>query len=596
MDLEAETEDLIDLRHAPEVALGGLRLFPSRLEAAWDGGREMVQPRVMQALICLARAKGAVVSRDDLIRCCWGGRILSDDAVNRCIAKVRQLASAGGSPRFEIETIPRIGYRLIPTVPGNGADPPPATPYQAGPERALAPAQKGADPAGVAILPFANLSGDPAQAYFCEGVSQEFRAALSRAPDLRVIGRTSCERFRDADAIAAAEALGVASVVTGSVRRSATTVRISAELVSGADGRELWSETFDRAPGEALADEAAIGVRLAQAILPRLAPGRAAAIAPPRLVDPPARDLLQRAVALWRTQDEAALREALALTEAAVQVCGTFAGAFARQAVILAKLAEDTPDRDEEDRLLARALAAARRAVELEPGSGLAHAALAEVHVRRLEFPEAVAESGRAAELDPADPDVLTDHAEVLLAFGLSGEALAVINRAEAIDPLSAEPLTVKARCLLALGRVGEAQLAARAAVGASPASPEAQLVLGDALLLAGEVDGAREAYGAIATDWRRLASLALLEARAGERGEADRALAALTASFPTGVGHALAQVHAQRGEGGLAFEALDRAVADRDPGLHGLASDYWLYPLHGYSRYRALTHRLGLG
>ena len=97
------------------------------------------------------------------------------------------------------------------------------------------------------------------------------------------------------------------------------------------------------------------------------------------------------------------------------------------------------------------------------------------------------------------------------------------------------------------------------------------------------------------AVDWRRLASLALLEARAGERADADRALAEFLRAHPGGLGHALARVHAQRGEGALAFGALDQAVADRDPGLHGLASDYWLYPLHGYARYRALTRRLGL-
>ena len=586
MDLEIEAEDLIDLRHAPEFTLADVRFQPSRLEAAWDGGKEGVQPRVMQALICLVRAHGAVVSRDDLIRRCWGGRVLSDDAVNRCIAKVRQLASLGGATRFEIETIPRIGYRLA-------LDPQPValkSPEPAGEGRKAA-----LDRSGLAVLPFANLSGDPAQAYFSDGLAEELRAILSRAPSLKVIGRTSCERFREADAVAAARALGVGSVLTGSVRRSARMIRVSAELVSGADGFELWSDTFDETLGDDLEAQTQIGRRMAAALLPRLAPAHPATLLERGAVNARAHDLLLRAGPLWRARNAASLREALGLVEEAIDASETFAEALARKALILARLVDFASERAEEDRLLDNALDAARKAAALDPLSGLAHASLGEAHVRRLEFSQALVATGRASDLSPTDPDVLADHAEVLLAFGLSGEALAAIERAVVLDPLSAEALSLKARCLLALGRIADGLTAATAAAAAGAGDPNALAVLGDAQLLAGDTGSARGAYRAIDVDWRRLARLALLEARAGDRDDADRALAVLTATFPTGVGHALAQVHAQRGEGERAFEALDRAVAERDPGLHGLASDYWLYPLHGYARYRALARRLGL-
>ena len=588
MEPETPAEDLIDPRHAADFTVGGVRFSPPRLEAAWNGGREMIQPRVMQAIICLERANGAVVSRDDLIRRCWGGRILSDDAVNRCIAKVRQLASAGGVVRFEIETIPRIGYRLAPS----GGAPSSETLTPSHGNVGASPPVEGAS---VAVLPFANLSGNPAHAYFSDGLGEEVRAALSRSRSLRVIGRTSCERFRNADAVSAARALGVANVLTGSVRRSPSAIRVSAELVSGADGFEIWSETFDWAPSEEIEAQTQIGRRLAEALLRRLAPFHGLEAPSTPSVDARAHDLLLKAAALWRAQDEASVREALPIVDAAIEASGGFAEAFARKALILARLVDFAPERVAEDRLLAEALAAARKATELDHRSGLAHAALGEVHVRRLEFSQALTATGRAAELAPSDPDVLVDHGEVLLGFGLSGEALAAVERAVSLDPLSAEALALKARCLLALGRIADGLAAARAAATASPADPDAEAVLGDALLLAGEVEAARKAYGAITVEWRRTASLALLEARAGDRAESDRALATLTSAFPSGVDHALAQVHAQRGEGTLAFEALDRAVADRDPGLHGLASDYWLYPLHGYARYRALARRLGL-
>lgn len=114
MDAKTDTFGVIDLARAPNFAIGKPRCSPSTLEVVWAERSEILQPRVMQVLICLAEAGGAVVSRDDLVRRCWGGRIVGDDAINRCIAKIRQLATADGAPAFTVETVPRVGYRLSP--------------------------------------------------------------------------------------------------------------------------------------------------------------------------------------------------------------------------------------------------------------------------------------------------------------------------------------------------------------------------------------------------------------------------------------------------------------------------------------------------
>lgn len=107
---EGTPRGAIDLAHEAAFELGGLRISPSSREVSAGDARKSVEPRVMQALICLARAQGAVVSRDDLVRSCWDGRIVGEDAINRCIAKVRRLADDG--QHFSIETIARVGYRL----------------------------------------------------------------------------------------------------------------------------------------------------------------------------------------------------------------------------------------------------------------------------------------------------------------------------------------------------------------------------------------------------------------------------------------------------------------------------------------------------
>lgn len=115
----------IDLSREPDLVLGGVQVRPSLREVRAGERQEAVEPRVMQVLVALARAAGAVVSRDSLIESCWGGRIVGDDAVNRCIGKARQIADLAGARAFEIETIPRVGYRLRPLGP------PPAAPSPA---------------------------------------------------------------------------------------------------------------------------------------------------------------------------------------------------------------------------------------------------------------------------------------------------------------------------------------------------------------------------------------------------------------------------------------------------------------------------------
>src|SRR5947207_1752182 len=105
---------------------------------------------------------------------------------------------------------------------------------------------------GIAVLPFENLSGNPAQAYFSDGIAEEIRSALARVAGLKVVGRTSSEAVRNDDAATAAKKLGVTNILTGSVRQSPSTIRVSAELIDGRTGMDRWSQDYDRAPGAAI--------------------------------------------------------------------------------------------------------------------------------------------------------------------------------------------------------------------------------------------------------------------------------------------------------------------------------------------------------
>lgn len=128
---EKSDAGVIDLAHSPDFALGPVVVRPSNRMLEHGADREVLEPRVMQVLVALVQARGAVVSRDDLVRRCWEGRAVGEDAINRCIARLRRIAETDAGPHFTIDTIPRVGYRLIaaePAAPAAGeSEPPPQT-------------------------------------------------------------------------------------------------------------------------------------------------------------------------------------------------------------------------------------------------------------------------------------------------------------------------------------------------------------------------------------------------------------------------------------------------------------------------------------
>ncbi|HEY3777848.1 MAG TPA: winged helix-turn-helix domain-containing protein [Rhizomicrobium sp.] len=258
------------LAQVADFQIGGLLVSPSCLEVRVGNRRNSVQPRVMQVLVTTAAAEGTVVSRDQLIQRCWGGRIVGEDAISRCVAKVREMANLTDPPAFEIETIPRVGYRLKPV--GVSPDPP-----------ALCPGI-GSNTV-LAVLAFDNFSSDEAMEFFSEGVSEEILQTVAHAVGLKVIGRSSSFQFRGADKRAAriASVLKATHVLDGSVRRSRNRVRISASLIECAGETTLWSHSFDRELSNvfALQDEiaAAVAAALKVAFLPSAQPRAAHAAA-----------------------------------------------------------------------------------------------------------------------------------------------------------------------------------------------------------------------------------------------------------------------------------------------------------------------------
>jgi TolB-like protein len=232
----------VELAQAGAFALGPHTVNPPTLEVVTARGRKVLERRIMQVLVALARADGEVVSRDELLASCWSGRIVGEDALYRAVAVLRKFSAEVGG--FTIETVGGVGYRLV----GAGLrDPEPRT--------IEAPRPDTVDERAIAVLPFANLSPDPDQTYFADGLTEEFICQLARVAGLKVACRTASFAFKGDghDLRAIGQSLGVAYVLEGSVRRSGQRLRISARLADCAEGFDLWSQTYDRDQGDIFA-------------------------------------------------------------------------------------------------------------------------------------------------------------------------------------------------------------------------------------------------------------------------------------------------------------------------------------------------------
>ena len=442
-------ERAIELADSAPFALGGLRVIPAERAVEFGGARRDVQPQVMRVLVALAEPRPAVVSRDRLIERAWDGQIVGDDAINRCVLALRHLADAFTPAPFAIETVPRVGHRLI-AAPAGGANlaatPPRKTRW--GALVALAAmliaifgllawntrsvAQR---PATIAVLPFRNLSnGDP---YFAQGVGEEILGILAREPGFRVTGRNAAAQFKESpDPREVGRAFNVDYVLEGSVRTHQDRVRVNASLVQTSDGMRLWSETYDRELDDILEIQTAIGEAVAGG-LKRSLVHPVAAQKP--TVDGEAYALYLSARGLLRTQNPQAGPDALGLLQQAVRADPDFAPAWASLADAI-QLDARTKGPDALIDAVPRAIAAARRALAIDPQLAEAHAIMAVLVGDGTT--RGIAHWRRAADLAPRTSDGLIWRATAHSAQGRFAESLADDRRARELDP--AWPLPVR--------------------------------------------------------------------------------------------------------------------------------------------------------
>jgi serine/threonine-protein kinase len=440
----------------------------------------------------------------------------------------------------------------------------------------------------IAVLPFANLSGAQSQDYFAEGIAEELRSALSHV-GLQVIGRASSETVKDLDTKIAASKLGVANIVTGSVRRSPEIIRINAQLINGEDGVERWGQTYDRDFGDEIKIQTDIAANVAQALSIALGQGAKTALALGGTADSAAQDLYLRAAALYATDtSEEALRDVVALLDDATARDPNYANAYRLKARSLELLATSYPKSPADTgHTLKQAELAARRAIKLAPKLGAAYAELALIEQDRFNYSDALRYMNRALALSPDDPLVLPSAMYITRYLGDPRKALVLADRLATLDPLNALTYTRRADVLIALRRYPEVIESCRRSLQLAPKRSYPHQLIGDALVLMNRPNEARAEYKKVADDdVFRLAGEAIIDGRSHNLSAVERTVAHMRELFGDAASYNYTQVFAQAGQKDRAFAALRKAFVVKDPGVTGLKTDPFLDPIRDDPRF----------
>lgn len=241
------------------IAFDGTEIDPDRGELRRDGNPVAVEPQVFDLVRFLAERPGRVVSRDELIEGVWHGRIVSDSAIASRISAAREAVGDNGTDQRVIKTVARRGFLFLPV---------PKTEMPAADTPRQIDAVRGDRPT-IAVLPFRNLSGDPAQSYFSEGIAEDILTNLARFEEMIVLARQSAFAFDPLadNAMQFSRKLGVDYGLEGSVQRSQTRVRVTARLFDAASGEALWADRFDRVPDDIFAIQDEISGAIVNALV-----------------------------------------------------------------------------------------------------------------------------------------------------------------------------------------------------------------------------------------------------------------------------------------------------------------------------------------
>jgi len=591
-------------------------------------------PKATQTLVVLIENHGRLVEKDDLIKRVWPDTFVEESNLTLQISalrKVFQQESANGS---YIETHPRRGYRFVAEVverePADAYEAPreligghaPGLSYRKiwlgasiaalcmaaalviGLRLRTEPGKSAAamgDIRSLAVLPLQNFTGDPAQEFLADGLTEELVTHLAQLHSLRVISRTSIMRYKDTKKSVPeiARELNVDGIVEGSVSRSGERVRIHVQLIRASEDAHIWAQTYEGDSGDVLGLQRAAAQAVVQEVRARLTPQEEQRLSTVRLINPAAHEAYLKGRYEFNQRTPASTKKSVSYFNEAIEKDSHYADAYLALGEAYALLAANTIAAPED--CVPKAKAAANRALELDPGMGEAYAALAHLaFFYDRDLPAAESGFRRAIELSPNDAIAHHWYGILLIGEKRFDEAEHEFNSALETDPLSLVTAAGLANVYFYSGRYDQTIVQARKILEMNPNFAMAEDLIGMADEQEGKYDDAESEfrkYFDLGGGGDARMHLAHLYAVMGKQSEARKWLREMEhpANREFASPYDIASVYAALGEKTTALDWMDRAYKVHAAMIAFAGVDPLLNPLRSEPRFEALLHRAGL-
>jgi TolB-like protein/tetratricopeptide (TPR) repeat protein len=585
----------------PSYCFGRFALRPLSRQLIADGTPVDLGSRAFDVLVALVEHRDRMVTKEELLELVWAGRIVEESNLHVQVSLLRKILGdqaiktiSGRGYRFTAEVFIEDATRAEPSARSLGAS-------------LFADKVARAPSPSIAVLPFFNLSTDPNDEYFADGLAEELLSVLSRLRGLRVASRTSAFYFKGKklDLQTVAQKLSVSNLLEGSVRRSAGRVRVTVQLIEVVSDSHVWSETFDRDIGDIFAIQDDIAGRVATELRSRLlAPemhptdpvvyGEIEAAARGRGCDAGGYQLYLQgrffAARVTKVDTQRAIdcfRRSLDHDPLAAQVWSALSRAYQDETLYAGHNVDDVYRQSRD---------AALRALALDPHSAEAHMSLGRIEASYdWDWNAATRSYQRAFELDPNNVLTLRAAAALALNFLRIDEAIGLIQRSIRLDPLNAGRYETLAVAYLVAGDTDSAEAAARMAIDLSPSAGFVHFRLGEVWLRKSRFAEAIAEVELEANAECRLKGEAIVYHAMGLTSRSHDALNALIACADQSFAFSIAEAHAWRKESDAAFQWLERAYRQRDADMPQLRRSLYLEHLHDDSRWSEIVARMHL-
>jgi len=535
-------------------------------------------PKAVEVLAELVKRPGEVVGKKELLETVWPEAFVEEANLNQMVFVLRRAIESTNGSEY-ITTVPRRGYRFRGTV-----------------RRVEIPCRIDS----IAVLPFANLSGDPSQEYFADGITEALITELAKIGSLRVVSRTSVMRYKGRDEPIAqiARALRVRGLLEGSVVKSGDRFRITVQLIHAGSDQHLWTEVYDGAMADVLEVQGKVARDIAAGIRGQLSRDEKMRLTISRKVSPEAYSLYLKGRYFARVLTEEGQLKAILNFQKSIQCDPDYAPTYAELAECLIELAYFFGMNPK--KAFAEAKPAALKAVALDEEFAEGHAALGLLRLLDdWDWEAADAETGRAIELAPGNPYVYWKRGVFLRYAGRCDESIPIHLRAESLDPLSIVAITEVGYALYYARRFGEASKQIQKAIELEPAWDQLYFGLGLTLL---QQERFEEAISALRTAVQKepgnvfsVAALIYGLGHAGRKKEAKRHLDQLMMKYEYVPCWFLAMAWVGLNDKERALQALEQAFRDHEPCMVSLKVDAIFDPLREEKRFKDMVCGVGL-